>query len=198
MWILWKMRFWKCEFCEKWDFQNVNFRINWGFLPQCASLEIVFFPCRSMPNLFVRLLPAIFVSRRAHILREMFILRPFSMKNKYCWQTETCVTQQQSYGFIIHFQVSQTEIRQLYVSYIRHLFTSLLFHAWKRSDQKGERTLNNLWRRGPKHPKFPHEYKQAKIRSTQQQLRLWRHLQLLFFSLVIMTILVHTQESPLD
>ena len=102
------------------------------------------------------------------------------MKNKYCWQTETCVTQQ-SYGFIIHFQVSQTEIRQLYVSYIRHLFTSLLFHAWKRSDQKGERTLNNLWRRGPKHPKFPHEYKQAKIRSTQQQLRLWRHLQLLFF-----------------
>ena len=25
MWILWKMRFWKCEFCEKWDFGNVNF-----------------------------------------------------------------------------------------------------------------------------------------------------------------------------
>ena len=25
MWILWKMRFWKCEFCEKWDFENVNF-----------------------------------------------------------------------------------------------------------------------------------------------------------------------------
>ena len=25
MWILWKMRFWKCEFIQKWDFQNVNF-----------------------------------------------------------------------------------------------------------------------------------------------------------------------------
>ena len=25
MWILWKMRLWKCEFCEKWDFENVNF-----------------------------------------------------------------------------------------------------------------------------------------------------------------------------
>ena len=25
MWILWKMWFWKCEFCEKWDFENVNF-----------------------------------------------------------------------------------------------------------------------------------------------------------------------------
>ena len=37
MWILWKMRFWKCEFWEKWDFQNVNFRINWGFLPQCVT-----------------------------------------------------------------------------------------------------------------------------------------------------------------
>ena len=49
MWILWKMRFWKGEFCEKWDFENVNcvkyenfkmwfFRINWGFLPQCVNL----------------------------------------------------------------------------------------------------------------------------------------------------------------
>ena len=25
MWILWKSRFSKCEFCEKWDFWNVNF-----------------------------------------------------------------------------------------------------------------------------------------------------------------------------
>ena len=24
MWILWKMRFQKCEFCENWDFRNVN------------------------------------------------------------------------------------------------------------------------------------------------------------------------------
>ena len=25
MWILWKIRLWKCEFCQNWDFQNVNF-----------------------------------------------------------------------------------------------------------------------------------------------------------------------------
>ena len=25
MWISRKIRFWKCEFCEKWDFENVNF-----------------------------------------------------------------------------------------------------------------------------------------------------------------------------
>ena len=25
MWILWKMGFWNCEFCEKWDFEIVNF-----------------------------------------------------------------------------------------------------------------------------------------------------------------------------
>ena len=26
MWILWKMKLWKCEFCDKWDFKkNVNF-----------------------------------------------------------------------------------------------------------------------------------------------------------------------------
>ena len=25
MWILWKISFWKCEFCQKWDFENVNF-----------------------------------------------------------------------------------------------------------------------------------------------------------------------------
>ena len=30
MFILWKMRVWKCEFCGKWDFQNVNF---WIFAP---------------------------------------------------------------------------------------------------------------------------------------------------------------------
>ena len=25
MWILWKVRLWKCEFCEKWDLENVNY-----------------------------------------------------------------------------------------------------------------------------------------------------------------------------
>ena len=29
MWILWKMRLWKCEFCKKWDFENVNFVKNY-------------------------------------------------------------------------------------------------------------------------------------------------------------------------
>ena len=24
MWILWKLRFWKCEFCENYFFENVN------------------------------------------------------------------------------------------------------------------------------------------------------------------------------
>ena len=28
IWILWKMRLWNCEFCEKWDFENVNFMKN--------------------------------------------------------------------------------------------------------------------------------------------------------------------------
>ena len=40
LWILWKMRLRNCEFCKKkWDFQNVNFWINWEFLPQCVSRE---------------------------------------------------------------------------------------------------------------------------------------------------------------
>ena len=25
LWILWKMRLWNCEFCQKWDFEIVNF-----------------------------------------------------------------------------------------------------------------------------------------------------------------------------
>ena len=25
MWVLWKIRIWKCEFCEKWEFENMNF-----------------------------------------------------------------------------------------------------------------------------------------------------------------------------
>ena len=31
MWILSKMRVWNCEFCEKWDFENVNFVKKWEF-----------------------------------------------------------------------------------------------------------------------------------------------------------------------
>ena len=38
MWILWKLRFLKGEFCENWDFQYVNFWIKCGFLPQCGIL----------------------------------------------------------------------------------------------------------------------------------------------------------------
>ena len=41
MWILWKIRLWKCEFCEKWEFQNVNFWINWGFLLQCDTIKML-------------------------------------------------------------------------------------------------------------------------------------------------------------
>ena len=33
----WKMRLWKCEFCPKWDCQNVNIWINCGFLSQCED-----------------------------------------------------------------------------------------------------------------------------------------------------------------
>ena len=33
------MRIWKCEFCQKWCFQNVYFRIDWGFLPQCVLVK---------------------------------------------------------------------------------------------------------------------------------------------------------------
>ena len=61
MWILWKMRFWKCEFCQKCEFENVNFVKNenlkmwifskmrfwkcefldkmWIFAPACISHE---------------------------------------------------------------------------------------------------------------------------------------------------------------
>ena len=28
MWILWKMRLWDCEFCEKWDIEIMNFEKN--------------------------------------------------------------------------------------------------------------------------------------------------------------------------
>ena len=31
MWIWWKLRFQKCEFCDNWDFKNVNFVQNWDF-----------------------------------------------------------------------------------------------------------------------------------------------------------------------
>ena len=34
-----KMRFWKCEFYQ---IRNVNFRINWGLLPQCGLKQADF------------------------------------------------------------------------------------------------------------------------------------------------------------
>ena len=33
MWFLWKMRLWKCEFCQKCKFENVKFWINQDFCP---------------------------------------------------------------------------------------------------------------------------------------------------------------------
>ena len=36
MWILSKIRLWNCEFCQKWDFENVNFVKSdkmWNFAP---------------------------------------------------------------------------------------------------------------------------------------------------------------------
>ena len=31
MWILWKMRFWNCEFCKTWDFKKCEFCEKWDF-----------------------------------------------------------------------------------------------------------------------------------------------------------------------
>ena len=43
LWILWKMWIlWKVSF------QNVNFRINWGFLPQCTSLQWIYTPKKGL------------------------------------------------------------------------------------------------------------------------------------------------------
>ena len=33
MWIFQKMRFWKCAFCQNWDFDNLNFWIKSEFFP---------------------------------------------------------------------------------------------------------------------------------------------------------------------
>ena len=41
MWILWKIRFWKCEFREKWD--------NFGYTPGCDCSES--FLASSIPDL---------------------------------------------------------------------------------------------------------------------------------------------------
>ena len=38
MWIVRKMRFWNCEFCEKWNFKNVNFVKN-ETLKKCEFCE---------------------------------------------------------------------------------------------------------------------------------------------------------------
>ena len=47
IWISWKMRLWKCEFCGKWDFENVNFVKNeifeMGFFVTNGNFENVDF-----------------------------------------------------------------------------------------------------------------------------------------------------------
>ena len=44
MCILWKIRLWKCEFCEKWDFENVNFAKN-EILKLWISWKVRFSKC---------------------------------------------------------------------------------------------------------------------------------------------------------
>ena len=41
---VWKMRLWKCEFCEKWDFENVNFVKN-QTLKLWILLKLRFWKC---------------------------------------------------------------------------------------------------------------------------------------------------------
>ena len=41
MWISHKMRFWKCEFSKKWEFERWIFGQT-GFLPQCESIYTIF------------------------------------------------------------------------------------------------------------------------------------------------------------
>ena len=44
MWILWKMIFWKCELCEKWDFEIVNFVEN-DALKLFILWKMIFWKC---------------------------------------------------------------------------------------------------------------------------------------------------------
>ena len=54
-WILWKMRFWKCEFCEKWDFKIVNFgkieNFKMWFLDKMRIFATVYWD--TFPSLFL-------------------------------------------------------------------------------------------------------------------------------------------------
>ena len=53
MWILWKMRFSKCEFWQKWDFENVNFVKN-EILETWILSKMGFSKCESRQKLDFR------------------------------------------------------------------------------------------------------------------------------------------------
>ena len=68
MWILWKMKLWNCEFCEKWDFQNVKL---WMF---CHSVSLFYW--------FSRIETNVFIYRRVKKLRNWIVMTPLKKPMK--------------------------------------------------------------------------------------------------------------------
>ena len=81
MWILWKMRFWKCEFCEKWDFDNVNF-VKSEILKMWIWWKVTFSKCEFLDELRI-FVPVCIASEQPYA----FII----MKFKSCLVFIVCV-----------------------------------------------------------------------------------------------------------
>ena len=116
MWILWKLWFWKCYFCEKCDFENVNFANN-AILKQCISWIIWFLICE--------------------FLDKMWILPQCEMLSKYCelWVKtphDSCWKNSSRKGFLMKCWILSGTCSNHCVRYRFLNFKLLLTYHWRR------------------------------------------------------------------
>ena len=98
MWVLWKMRLCKCDFCQKWGFENVNFVKNYHFeivefldkfrifAQVCAKWGIVYFFSTLCKIFEIKL----FKHKCQPIGLENASLGPWKLKRQHWWEALSC------------------------------------------------------------------------------------------------------------
>ena len=122
MWILWKMRLSKCEFCQKWDFQIVNFWIKLRtFAPVWVS------ELRQQKNHTLHTGVKFHIFSKNHILKILFFdkihifkvsfLTKFTISKSHFWQIHIFKV-----SFFTKFKLSKSHFWQ------NSNFQNLIFH----------------------------------------------------------------------
>ena len=144
MWILWKLRFQNCEFCEKWDFRYVNFVKN-----EISEMWIL----------------EKFGFSMCEFLDKMWIFAPV-------WN-DRCVFLRQIIAMRIPDPVGTDEIHRYWkLIFFKYFQTSVLFVWPCLGPSQGSPSPASGYRRSRRSPTFPHHQRPKQILQNRGKHRL--------------------------